>query len=43
VHETCQQDMQPTQRTAELVLGIKVRGWKLTEKVLPPRWWTSGI
>jgi len=26
--------MQPTQRTAEWVLGIKVWGWKLTEKGL---------
>ena len=31
MHETCQQDMQPTQPTAELVLGIKVRGLKLAK------------
>jgi len=33
VHETCQQDMQPTQRTAELVLGIKVWGWRLAKSL----------
>ena len=33
MHETCQQDMQPTQRTAEWVLEIKVLGWRLTKSL----------
>ena len=31
VHETCQQDMKPTQSTTNWVLGIKFRGLKLTK------------